>query len=99
MPAHVLTGADERARAAAAASESFARARRVVAVPGRMDTLDDWRWFNEALTLIEPTVSMVPRRQVGPSSIFASWVDTWRLSLTTLRTPSNSEIAGGLHDS
>ena len=30
---------------------------------------------------------MVPRRQVGPLSIFASWVDTWRLSLTTLRTP------------
>ena len=25
--------------------------------------------------------------------------DTWRLNLTTLRTPSNSEIPGGLHDS
>ena len=45
----VLLGADERSSAAAAACDSFARARSVVAMPGRMETLDDWRRLGEAL--------------------------------------------------
>jgi hypothetical protein len=45
----VLLGADERSSAGAAASDSFARARSVVAMPGRMETLDDWRRLGEAL--------------------------------------------------
>ena len=45
----VLLGADERSSAGAAACDSFARARSVVAMPGRMETLDDWRRLGEAL--------------------------------------------------
>ena len=45
----VLLGADERSSAGAAAPDSFARARSVVAMPGRMETLDDWRRLGEAL--------------------------------------------------
>ena len=45
----VLLGADERSCAAAAACDSLARARTVVAMPGRMETLDDWRRLGEAL--------------------------------------------------
>ncbi len=45
----VLLGVDERASAAAAACDSLARARSVVAMPGRMETLDDWRRLGEAL--------------------------------------------------
>ena len=45
----VLLGADERSCAAAAACDSLALARTVVAMPGRMETLDDWRRLGEAL--------------------------------------------------
>ena len=45
----VVLGADERSSAAAAACDSLARARSVVAMPGRMETLDDWRRLGEAL--------------------------------------------------
>ena len=45
----VLLGADERSCADAAACDSLALARTVVAMPGRMETLDDWRRLGEAL--------------------------------------------------
>ena len=45
----VLLGADERSCAAAAACDSLARARTVVALPGPVETLDDWRRLGEAL--------------------------------------------------
>jgi hypothetical protein len=45
----VVLGANERSRAALAACNSVARARSVVAMNGRMETLDDWRTLGEAL--------------------------------------------------
>ena len=45
----ILLGAEERSAADAAISDSLARARNVVALPDRMDTLDGWRKLGEAL--------------------------------------------------
>ena len=45
----VLLGADERSCAAPAGSDSLARARSVVTIPGLMETLDDWRTLGELL--------------------------------------------------
>jgi hypothetical protein len=45
----VVLGADERSRAAAAACDGLARAGTVVAIPGRVETLDDWRTLADAL--------------------------------------------------
>jgi hypothetical protein len=45
----VLLGPDEPSCADAAASDSLALARTVVGMPGRMETLDDWRRLGEAL--------------------------------------------------
>ena len=45
----VLFGADERSSADVAACDSLALARTVVAMPGPIETLDDWRRLGEAL--------------------------------------------------